>query len=214
MYRHSDTVVSSNGGVYRCIAKYDLTEYRSEEEPTHPEGDRTYPDGITWRLIQKDAAYDQLKLQIATLYVKITNNLSALKTAGENAAIYQGASALNERQFQHGNFEIEQFAYTGLRGQGAVDTYQGLLTQITIDIITLEILTHTPIITNTTTEITLDEGVDKSQKEIERENKAVEKRIKQAYKDEMKREKEEEEEAEKMQKEAEKEAKKAQKDKK
>ena len=58
MYRHSDSVVSSNGGVYRLIAKYDLTEYRSEVEPTHPEGDRTYPDGITWRLVQKDAARD------------------------------------------------------------------------------------------------------------------------------------------------------------
>ena len=46
--------------------------------------------------IQKDAAYDQLKLQIVTLYIKITNNLTALKTAGENAAAYQGASSLNE----------------------------------------------------------------------------------------------------------------------
>ena len=123
--------------------------------------------------IRKDAAYDKLKLQIATLYVQITNNLTALKSAGENAAIYQGASALNERQFQHGNFDIEEFAYTGLRGQGAIDAYQSLLTQITIDIITLEILTHTPIITNSTTEITLDEGIAKSQKQIEKENKEV-----------------------------------------
>jgi len=146
--------------------------------------------------IKKDAAYDQLKLQIATLYVQITNNLSALKTAGENAAIYQGASALNERQFQHGNFDIEDYAYTGLRGQGAVNTYQNLLTQITIDILTLEILTHTPIITNTTTEITLDENVEKTQKQIEKENREVEKRIKEAAKEDLKREKQEEKEAE------------------
>ena len=161
--------------------------------------------------IDKDAAYDQLKLQIATLYVKITNNLTALKTAGENAAIYQGASALNERQFQHGNFGIEDYAFTGQRSQGAVGTYQGLLTQITIDIITLEILTHTPIITNTTTEITLDEDVQKSEKQIEKENKEVEKRIKKAAEDEMKREAAEEKAALKQQKEAEKEAKKANK---
>lgn len=161
--------------------------------------------------IDKDAAYDQLKLQIATLYVKITNNLTALKTAGENAAIYQGASALNERQFQHGNFGIEDYAFTGQRSQGAVGTYQGLLTQITIDIITLEILTHTPIITNTTTEITLDEDVQKSQKQIEKENKEVEKRIKKAAEEEMKREAAEEKAALKQQKEAEKEAKKANK---
>ena len=161
--------------------------------------------------IEKDAAYDQLKLQIATLYVQITNNLTALKTAGENAAIYQGASALNERQFQHGNFGIEDYAFTGQRSQGAVGTYQGLLTQITIDIITLEILTHTPIITNTTTEITLDEDVQKSQKQIEKENKEVEKRIKKAAEEEMKLQAAEEKAALKQQKEAEKEAKKANK---
>jgi len=161
--------------------------------------------------LKKDQAYDELKLQIATLYVQITNNLSALKTAGENAAIYQGASALNERQFQHGNFDIEEFAYTGLRGQGAVDTYQGLLTQITIDIITLEILTHTPIITNSTTEVTLDEDVTKSQKQIEKENKEVEKRIQKAAEEEIKREEAEEKAALKQLKEDEKKAKKAEK---
>lgn len=162
--------------------------------------------------IEKDKAYDQLKLQIATLYVRITNNLTALKTAGENAAIYQGASALNERQFQHGNFDIEDYAWTGQRGQGAVSTYQGLLTQITIDIITLEILTHTPIITNTTTEITLDEDVIKSQKQIDKENKEVEKRIKQSAEEQMKLEEQERKKAEQEAKLAEKEAKKASKD--
>jgi outer membrane protein TolC len=63
--------------------------------------------------IQKDMAYDQLKLQIVTLYIKITNNLVALKTAGESAAAYQGASSLNEVEFHHGNMEIESYANTG-----------------------------------------------------------------------------------------------------
>ena len=57
--------------------------------------------------IKKDAAYDQLKLEIVTLYIRITNNLVALKTAGESAAAYQGASSLNEVEFQHGNMESE-----------------------------------------------------------------------------------------------------------
>lgn len=139
--------------------------------------------------IKKDIAYDQLKLQIVTLYVRITNNLTALKTAGENAAAYQGAGALNEVEFHHGNMQIEDYAYTGLRGQGAVNTYQNLLTQITTDIVTLEILTHTPIITNTTTEITLGSTVEKSKKQIAKENKAVEKRIKKSLKEEEKAEK-------------------------
>jgi outer membrane protein TolC len=157
--------------------------------------------------LQKDIAYDNLKLQIATLYVKITNNLTALKTAGENAAIYQGATELNERQFHDGNFDIEDYAWTGQRGQSAVQTYQGLLTSITTDIITLEILTHTPIITNTTTEITLDEDVVKTERQIARENKEVERRIRRATQEQIKREQEAARRAEKEAKLAEKAAK-------
>ena len=51
-------------------------------------------------VIQKDVAYDQLKLQIATLFVKITNNLVSLKTLGEAAAAYQGAGALDREEFE------------------------------------------------------------------------------------------------------------------
>lgn len=127
--------------------------------------------------IKKDIAYDQLKLQIASLYVKITNSLISLKTASENAAIYQGAGSLNQEDFHQGNMSIEDFAYTKLREEEAVRRYQEMQTQITTDIITLEILTHTPIITNTTTDITLDGTVEKSEKEIAKENKAVEKEI-------------------------------------
>lgn len=137
--------------------------------------------------IKKDIAYDQLKLQIASLYVKITNNLVSLKTASENAAIYQGAGALNQEDFHQGNMSIEDFAYTKLREQDAVNKYQALQTEITTDIITLEILTHTPIITNTTTDITLDNTIEKTDKEIARENRAVEKKIKKAAKEEEKR---------------------------
>lgn len=159
----------------------------------------------------KDAAFDQLKLQIVTLYIKITNDLTALKTAGENAAAYQGASALNEVEFHHGNMEIEDYAWTGQRGQGAVSTYQNLLTQITTDIVTLEILTHTPIITNTTTEITLDKNVEKSAKQLAKENKEVEKRIQKAAKEEEKMEKEMLKKEAKEAKAAEREAEKAEK---
>lgn len=128
--------------------------------------------------LKKDAAFDDLKLQIVTLYIRITNNLSALKTAGISAAIYQGANQLEEEDFHQGNMQIGDYAYSSLRGQNAVNTYQGLLTQITTDIVTLEILSHTPILTNTTTEITLDSTVRKSEKQIRKENKAIEKRIK------------------------------------
>lgn len=138
-------------------------------------------------VIAKDIAYDQLKLQIATLYVKITNNLVTLKTMGEGAAAYQGAGALNREDFENGNMSIEDYAYTKLRESGQVASYQGLQTEITTDILTLEIITHTPIITNSTTEITLDKSIHKSEKEIAKENKAVEKRIKKAVEEEEKK---------------------------
>ena len=134
-------------------------------------------------ILAKDIAYDQLKLQIATLFVKITNDLVTLKTIGEGAAAYQGAGALTREDFENGNLSIEDFAFTKQRESSQVQMYQGLQTSITTDIITLEILTHTPIITNSTTEITLDKTVQKSSKEIAKDNKAVEKRIKKAVAD-------------------------------
>jgi hypothetical protein len=140
-------------------------------------------------VIQKDIAYDQLKLQIATLFIKITNNLVTLKTLGEAAAAYQGAGALTREDFENGNMDIAAYAHTKLYESGQVQGYQTMQTEITTDIITLEILTHTPIITNSTTEITLDEKSHKTDKEIAKENKAVEKRIKKAVKEENKNEK-------------------------
>ena len=140
-------------------------------------------------VIAKDAAFDQLKLQIATLFVKITNNLVSLKTLGEAAAAYQGAGALDREDFENGNMDIASYAHTKMYESGQVSGYQALQTEITTDILTLEILTHTPIITNSTTEITLDQKESKSSKEIAKENKAVEKRIKKAVKEEEKKEK-------------------------
>ena len=134
--------------------------------------------------IQKDIAYDQLKLQIAGLFIKITNNLVTLKTMGEAAAAYQGAGALDREDFENGNLDISAFANTKMNESGQVSGYQGLQTTITTDIITLEILTHTPIITNATTEITLDKSIHKTPKEQAKENKANEKLIKALEKEE------------------------------
>jgi hypothetical protein len=134
--------------------------------------------------IEKDIAYDQLKLQIATLFVKITNNLVSLKTLGEAAAAYQGAGALDREEFENGNMDIATYAGTKRFESGQVSGYQSLQTEITTDILTLEILTHTPIITNATTEITLDKSINKTPKELAKENKENEKRIKALEKEE------------------------------
>ena len=164
--------------------------------------------------IKKDIAYDQLKLQIVTLYVKITNDLVALKTASENAAIYQGAGQLTQEQFHNGEMSIADFALTKARENGAVNAYQQLQTSITTDIVTLEILTHTPIITNTTTDVTLDDTIVKSDKQLATENKAIQKQIKKEAEEEEKRYQEIEKADKKAQEKAEKEAKKAAKQKK
>lgn len=136
--------------------------------------------------IEMDIAYDELKLQIASLYIKITNNLVALKTQSEAAAVYQGAGALNQEDFHQGNMNIEDFAYTKLHEVSLVNQYQTMQTSITTDIITLEILTHTPILTNTTTDITLDDEV-KSEKQIRKENRETVKNIRKAAAEEEKK---------------------------
>ncbi len=149
--------------------------------------------------IAKDIYYDQLKTQIATLYVKITNNLVTLKTMGESAATYQGAGALNREQFEGGNMTIEDFAWTKLHEVDQVKIYQEMQTEITTDIITLEILTHTPIITNSSTEIMLNDEV-MTEKEIAKKNKKIEKEIKNTIKSETKRNKKLEKAEEKAEK--------------
>jgi hypothetical protein len=127
--------------------------------------------------LEKDIKFDDLKLQISTLYAKITNNLVTLKTASEGAAAYQGAGALNQEDFHQGNMNIEDYAWTKMHELSVVQSYQALQTNIIQDILTLEIISRTPIITNATTEVTLDGTIHKSEKQIRRENKAMEKRI-------------------------------------
>ena len=103
--------------------------------------------------LQKDIAYEELKQTIATLYVRITNNMISLKTAGENAAAYKGAGLLNEEEFKMGEITVRDLAETKRWESSATQEYQNLQSAITTDILVLEILTHTPIITNSTVEI-------------------------------------------------------------
>ena len=168
-----------NVGVSLAVPLEDIFDLTASVKRKRLEVDRA--------VLAKDIEYDDLKLQIAQLYVRITNNLVSLKTLGEAAAAYQGAGALNREDFENGNMNIEGFAYTKMYESTQVSSYQSLQTTITTDIITLEILSHTPIITNSTTEITLDTTVQKSEKQIAKENKEVEKRIKKAVKEDEKK---------------------------
>ena len=177
MYQYQGTKSTYwNVGVGLAIPVEDILDLTAAVKRKRLEADQA--------VIQKDIAYDQLKLQIASLFVKITNNLVSLKTLGEAAAAYQGAGALDREEFENGNMDIASYAGTKMHESGQVSGYQDLQTSITTDIITLEILTHTPIITNATTEITLDKSIHKTPKEQAKENKANEKRIKKLEKEE------------------------------
>ena len=129
--------------------------------------------------LEKDIKFEDLKLQISSLYAKITNNLGA--------AAYQGAGALNQEDFHQGNMSIEDYAWTKMHELSTVQSYQALQTSIITDILTLEIVSRTPIITNATTEVTLDGTFYKSEKQIRKENKALEKRIQKETKADEKR---------------------------
>ena len=80
-----------NLGVNLSLPMEDVLDYTSAIKRKKLEVDQA--------VLQKDIAYDQLKLQIASLFVKITNNLVSLKTLGEAAAAFQGAGALNREEF-------------------------------------------------------------------------------------------------------------------
>ena len=133
--------------------------------------------------IDKDIAFDELKKNIASLYIKITNSLVTLKTFSEGAAIYQGAGALNQEDFHQGNMTIESFAGTKMQEANLVSQYQSMQTTITTDIITLELLSHTPILTNTTPDTTLHHE-QLSEKAIRKQNREVAKNIKKAVAEE------------------------------
>ena len=162
-------------------------------------------------MYKKDLEYENLKKEIATLFIKITNDLVTLKTAGEAAAAYQGAGALNLEDFHQGNMSIEDYAWTKKHELAEVGSYQGMQTQITTDIITLELLSHTPILTNTMTEISLDSGNQKTEKQIRKENKAIDKQIRKTAAAEEKRYAQMEKAEQKAQEKAAKLAKKAEK---
>ena len=192
-----------NVGVNLAVPLEDILDLTAAVKRKRLEADRA--------MYSKDIEYENLKKEIATLFIKITNSLVTLKTAGEAAAAYQGAGALNLEDFHQGNMSIEDYAWVKQHEMGNVQAYQSMQTDITTDIITLELLSHTPILTNTTTEITLDSGDHKTEKQIRKENKAIDKQIRKTAAAEEKRYAEMEKAEQKAQEKAAKLAKKAEK---
>lgn len=161
-----------NVGVSLSIPLEDILDYTSAVKRKKLEAEQAQ--------YAKDIVFDEIKTKIASLYVKIQNDLVSLKTAAEAAAAYQGAGALNREEFHNGNMSIENYASTKMNEIGLVSRYQGLQTSITTDILTLEIISHTPILTNSTTEITLEDSTQKTSKQLAKEKKSSDRRIKKA----------------------------------
>ena len=108
--------------------------------------------------MEKEKAFEELKQKIASLYVSITNKIIALKTAGENAAAYKGAGMLTDQEFKMGDVTVRDLAETKRWENEAVGNYQTLQAQIEQDILILEIITNTPIITNAAADVHVDSG--------------------------------------------------------
>lgn len=98
--------------------------------------------------LEKEKEYQQLKQQIAAIYVRITNNLVSLKTAAENAAAYRGAGLVSEQRFRANQLDVTGLADVKRYENEAIQAYQAIMTQVSTDILILEIMTNTPIITN------------------------------------------------------------------
>lgn len=107
--------------------------------------------------LKKDIAYEELKVRILTLYVFINNDLVALKTAAENASSYKAAGMKTQAEFYTNDVTVRELAETKRWESEAVTDYQELQTRITTNILTLEIISHTPIITNVTNKINADD---------------------------------------------------------
>ena len=109
------------------------------------------------------------------------SNSSVENIAGKGEMVIEASST--NINYYNNNDQIEANKESSIRNIYS----QSLQTEITTDILTLEIITHTPILTNSTTEITLDNTVQMTEKQIAKENKKVEKRIKKAAEEEEKK---------------------------
>ena len=110
-----------NVGVNLAVPLEDILDLTAAVKRKRLEADRA--------MYAKDLAYENLKQEIATLFIKITNQLVTLKTAGEAAAAYQGAGALNLEDFHQGNMSIEDYAWTKMHELGNVQSYQNMQTR-------------------------------------------------------------------------------------
>lgn len=95
----------------------------------------------------KEQAYDQVKQQIAHLYVNILSNIETLKRSAEHLALYKGATAMAEQDYRNRRGSIVQLADLKREEFEANKSYEDLRAAINEQLLVLEIISHTPILT-------------------------------------------------------------------
>ena len=95
----------------------------------------------------KEQAYNQVKQEIAHLYVSILSNIETLKRSAEHLALYRGASAVAEQDYRNRRGTIAELAEIKRREFEANKSYEELRASINEQLLVLEIISHTPILT-------------------------------------------------------------------
>jgi outer membrane protein TolC len=97
--------------------------------------------------LEKQQTYDQLKQQIAKIYVQVFSNIEALKKASEHMALFRGVSATNEQEYRNRRTTLNVVADAKRQEYEAGREYEDLRSSINEGLLVLEIITHTPILT-------------------------------------------------------------------
>ena len=95
----------------------------------------------------KEEAYERVKQQIAHLYVSILSNIETLKRSAEHLSIYKGATALAEQDYRNRRGTLAELAELKRREFEANSSYEELRASINEQLLVLEIVSHTPILT-------------------------------------------------------------------
>lgn len=95
----------------------------------------------------KEQAYNQVKQEIAHLYVSILSNIETLKRSAEHLALYRGASAIAEQDYRNRRGTILELAEIKRKEFEANNSYEELRASINEQLLVLEIISHTPILT-------------------------------------------------------------------
>lgn len=97
--------------------------------------------------LSRQMAYDNLKQQIAQIYVRILSNIESLKKSSDHLALYRGVTATAEQEYRNRRTSLANVAETKRQEYEAGRGYEELRTNINADLLILEIITHTPILT-------------------------------------------------------------------